>query len=112
MTLGFVLVLVPLAVLAYAYVLYPALLWCLARFSGERLAPPAFADWPAITITLPVHNEEQILRGTLEHVLSLDYPADRRHVLVISDASTDGTDAIASEFRDRGVELIRLPSRA
>src|SRR5688572_6127484 len=103
---------IPVAALLYAYVIYPAALWVLARATSARPARPADGDWPMITVTLPVHNEERILRATLEHVLSLDYPADRRQVLVISDASTDGTDAVAAEFAQRGVALIRLPSRA
>src|SRR5256886_12729222 len=40
-----------------------------------------------------------------------DYPADRRQILVVSDASTDRTDAIVREYTGRGVELLRLPRR-
>ena len=102
----------PFAVLAYAYVLYPLALGCLVRFVGKRGDFAAREEWPSITITLPVHNEERNLRSTLERVLALEYPEERRHVVVISDASTDATDRIAAEFRDRGVELVRLPVRA
>ena len=101
----------PLFTFAYAYAIYPASLWVLARTFGRRQRSHRFVDWPRITITLPVYNEERALRSSLEHVLALDYPPDRRHVLVISDASTDGTDAIAREFAARGVELVRLPRR-
>jgi cellulose synthase/poly-beta-1,6-N-acetylglucosamine synthase-like glycosyltransferase len=111
-TIAIVLIAVPLAALLYAYVLYPAGLWVLVQMRGSRMAGVPDGEWPLITVTLPVHNEERILRATLEYVLALDYPADRRHVLVISDASTDGTDAVAAEFADRGVALIRLPRRA
>ena len=102
----------PVTVLLYAYVGYPAMLWCAARTRPLRATPVGDEDWPEITITVPVYNEERILRSTLEHVLGLEYPADRRQVIVISDASTDGTDAIAREFADRGVQLVRLPRRA
>lgn len=111
-TAALVLLCLPIVVLGYAYLLYPGILWLFTRFNRRAAATLEPVDWPSISITLPVHNEEGIIRSTIEHVLSLDYPADRRHVLVISDASTDGTDAIASEFSDRGVELIRLPRRA
>jgi cellulose synthase/poly-beta-1,6-N-acetylglucosamine synthase-like glycosyltransferase len=110
-TLGPVLIALPLVALTYAYFIYPIALWLLTRRAArqERVAD---ANLPTITLTIPVHNEDRILRSTLEHVLGLDYPAAKLHVLVISDASTDGTDAIAREFADRGVELIRLPERA
>jgi len=68
-------------------------------------------QWPLVTITLPVYNEENRLRRKLDELLQLDYPSDRRHILVISDASTDGTDDIAREYADRGVELLRLSRR-
>ena len=106
------LIILPILLALYAYVLYPAVLWMLASAGGGRRAAPFPSEWPSVTITVPVYNEERTLRATLQHVLSLDYPANRRHVLVISDASTDGTDAIAREFAARGVELIRLPRRS
>lgn len=105
------LVALPVLALAYAYVGYPAVLWCLVRLRGAKPVAASTREWPSITITIPVYNEERILRRTLEHVLGLDYPADRRHVIVISDASTDATDTIATELAHRGVELVRLSKR-
>ncbi|MGH7676979.1 MAG: glycosyltransferase, partial [Gemmatimonadaceae bacterium] len=40
-----------------------------------------------------------------------DYPADRRQILVLSDASTDRTDEIVTSYASRGVELLRMPVR-
>jgi len=65
-----------------------------------------------ISISLPVHNEEDSITGTLDRLLDLDYPADRRQIVVVSDASDDATDDIVSSYSDRGVELVRLPVRA
>ena len=96
---------------AYAYIGYPALLWIIAPLARSRPDPPVPDEWPAITIVLPVYNEESVIAETLESILALDYPQDRRHVLVISDASTDGTDAIVKRYADRGVELVRLAER-
>ena len=111
-TVALVLIAIPLATLVYAYLLYPAALWLLTRLGRGAAWRVPDAQLPMVTLTIPVHNEDRILRATLEHVLSLDYPASKLHVLVISDASTDRTDAIAAEFAARGVELIRLPQRA
>jgi cellulose synthase/poly-beta-1,6-N-acetylglucosamine synthase-like glycosyltransferase len=111
-TIAFLLIAIPAALGLYAYVGYPILLRLLA---AGRPAPPRFGDpptWPYISILLPAYNEERSIRGTLEALLALDYPADRRQILVISDASTDRTDAIVQEFRSQGVELIRLRKRA
>jgi cellulose synthase/poly-beta-1,6-N-acetylglucosamine synthase-like glycosyltransferase len=66
---------------------------------------------PTISITVPAYNEEAQIEATLQSVLALDYPAGRRQILVVSDASSDRTDEIVRSFADRGVELIRMPSR-
>ena len=44
-------------------------------------------------------------------MLDLDYPRDRLEIVVVSDASSDATDEIASSYADRGVRLLRLPER-
>src|SRR2546428_488210 len=95
----------------YTYIGYPALLKLAGslRRASRRAAPPQ--QWPSISITIPVHNEVEVIAGTLARILELDYPAERRQILVVSDASSDGTDAIVSSFADRGVELLRLPER-
>ena len=91
---------------------YPALLYLVTRGRPAWLLPPEPETWPMITITLPVYNEERVIRQRLENLIALDYPADRRHILVLSDASTDRTDEIAGEFAASGVEVYRLPVRA
>jgi len=98
------------ALVGYTYGAYPVLLKLLSRGSSEdRVA--AVREWPMITITVPAYNEEAQIRGLLESLLRLDYPADRRQILIISDASTDRTDEIVREYADRGVELLRMPER-
>jgi cellulose synthase/poly-beta-1,6-N-acetylglucosamine synthase-like glycosyltransferase len=98
------------ALAGYTYVGYPVLLKLLG---GRRPTLPTRepAEWPSISITVPAYNEAGQIRETLESLLAIDYPADRRQILVVSDASTDGTDEIVAEFADRGVELLRMPQR-
>lgn len=110
--LGSILILLPVLLLLYAYLGYPAILWLVAKARSRTLPPGDPEKWPEITIVLPVYNESRAIAGTLESLLALDYPAARRHVLVMSDASTDGTDEIVRGYADRGVGLVRLPERA
>lgn len=107
-----VLILIPVALYFYAYLAYPALLVALRPF---RPAPRDWPDpdiWPAISIVVPAYNEERAIRRTVDSLLELEYPPDRRQILVISDASIDGTDDIVREYADKGVELLRLPRRS
>lgn len=99
------------ALVAYAYLLYPLVLHVRARRTPAPPAPPATDPWPSVTVVIPAYNEEHTIAGTLDAVLSLDYPRDRLHVLVVSDASTDRTDEIARSYAGQGVELLRLPQR-
>jgi cellulose synthase/poly-beta-1,6-N-acetylglucosamine synthase-like glycosyltransferase len=106
-----VVLLAPLAFGIYAYVIYPLLLRLVALVTPARPAPGEPTEWPMISITVPAYNEARSIRATIENLLAADYPADRREILVVSDASTDETDAIVGEYADRGVRLVRLAQR-
>ncbi len=109
--LALVLILVPIALFAYAYIGYPLILAVVARLKPK---PKRFGDppeWPRISIAIPAYNEAASIGATLESLLALDYPPDRRQILVVSDCSRDGTDEIVLRYADRGVELLTLPSR-
>jgi hypothetical protein len=110
--LAIFLVLLPPLLFGYAYVGYPLLLKAIGL--GRRGGPPPGdpAEWPAITIVVPAYNEEHAIRRTIESLLAIDYPPARRQILVLSDASTDGTDQVVRSYADRGVELLRVPTRS
>ena len=110
--LGIILVLLPPAILGAAYFGYPALLMLWDKLRRRPAPSLEVTEWPMITVVVPVYNEEGAIAATLDRILATDYPADRRHVLVISDASSDGTDAIVAAYGDRGVELVRLAKRS
>jgi biofilm PGA synthesis N-glycosyltransferase PgaC len=86
---------------------YPLLLAGLARWRAKPVRKQ-FSE-KSVTILLSVYNGERWIRAKLESILQLDYPRDRMEILVISDGSTDETDAISSQFQPQGVELLRVP---
>jgi cellulose synthase/poly-beta-1,6-N-acetylglucosamine synthase-like glycosyltransferase len=95
--------------IAYVYVGYPTLLAIWARLvrrsRPDRQVP---ADLPAISIVIAARNEAHRLRARLDNLLSLDYPADRRQIIVVSDGSTDGTPDVLAEYGP-SVERVLLP---
>lgn len=113
MTTLHVLLVLAVGLCLYTYVGYPALLKLLSMLRRRRRSKWVSADGtaPRISIVLPVYNEASVIAATLERILAVDYPVDRRQILVVSDASTDGTDAIVAGFAGRGVELLRMPRR-
>ena len=101
----------PFVLFGYAYIAYPAIMGIVARVRNQRLPQGDPSEWPELTIVLPVHNEERAIAGTLDSLLALDYPSERRHILVVSDASTDRTESIVERYSGRGVRLLRLSQR-
>lgn len=94
----------------YTYLGYPLILRVVGRWREHGVSGSG-DQWPYVSISVPMYNEEAQARGLIESLLALDYPPDRRQILVISDASSDGTDDIVREYADRGVELLRLSER-
>jgi cellulose synthase/poly-beta-1,6-N-acetylglucosamine synthase-like glycosyltransferase len=107
----YVLIALPIVIFGWAYAGYPAVLWIASRFRSAPPAPGDPATWPFISITVPAYNEAARIRSTIESLLAIDYPTDRRQILIVSDASTDDTDRIVDEYADRGVELYRVRQR-
>src|SRR5437879_5478142 len=48
-------------------------------------------ELPGVSIVLAARNEGHRLAARIENLLALDYPADRRQIIVVSDGSTDRT---------------------
>jgi len=66
---------------------------------------------PECTILIPAHNEEKVIRRTLEAMMRLEYPGEKLRILVINDGSSDRTREIILELaqRDSRIELYDVP---
>lgn len=95
--------------LLYTFFGYPALIAWLAR---RRPRPVQQAPiTPTVTMLIPAYNEAAVIAAKIENSLSLDYPADRRRVVIVADGSTDETAAIARRYVDQGVQVHFQPER-
>jgi poly-beta-1,6-N-acetyl-D-glucosamine synthase len=93
-------------IVAYAYVGYLALLWVRSQFNPRPVRRGAVE--PLVSVLMVVRNEEAVLKQKLRNLLELDYPADRLQVVVVSDGSTDGTEAILREHAKDPRVLVML----
>ncbi len=57
---------------------------------------------------VPVRDGEPTIAGCLDAILSTDYPAERREILVVDNGSTDDTSSL---IRTRPVRYLREPKR-
>jgi cellulose synthase/poly-beta-1,6-N-acetylglucosamine synthase-like glycosyltransferase len=98
-------------IVAYTYAGYPLLVAALARLRGRApRATRVAAERPTVTACMAVYNGAAALKKKLDSILAQDYAPDRLDVLVFSDGSTDGTDAIVDEYAARTGRVRRLRS--
>ena len=63
---------VSVALLVYAHLGYPALLWALARSRGDRSEPPADEPLPRVSLIIAAHDEEEVIERKVRDALALD----------------------------------------
>jgi cellulose synthase/poly-beta-1,6-N-acetylglucosamine synthase-like glycosyltransferase len=96
--------------LLYAYFGYPATLALATRRKVvERRTEGAL---PTVSVIVAAFNEEACVGRKLLNLLRHDYPDAQMEVIVVSDGSTDRTDAIVASITDPRVRLLRQPERA
>lgn len=100
-----------LLILVYIYLGYPAVMWTIVRMRGEKPVHRDPTHRPTVTLVISAFNEAFVMESKLANALALDYPEDRLAIVVVSDASDDGTDGIVERFASPRVRLWRQPER-
>jgi biofilm PGA synthesis N-glycosyltransferase PgaC len=101
---------VAFAVIVYAYAGYPV--WMRIRAVWRPWPVQRGAITPTVSIVMVVRNEAAVLREKLRNLLELNYPVELCQLVVVSDGSTDDTEAIlrdAAEDARVHVVLNQLP---
>ena len=102
---------IALGSLLYPYFGYPFLLLICSPWIRPRSSQWVDGFTPKVSIVLAAYNEEQHIRQKLMNCLELDYPDDHLEILVGSDGSTDRTNEMVNDFRERGVHLFAISPR-
>jgi len=86
--------------IAYVYVGYPMLLvvWSRVRPARRIEDAPGSAPLPRVSVVIAARNEAARLPSRIDNLLALDYPADRREIIVVSDGSTDATIDVLNRY--------------
>lgn len=96
-----------LLALAYGYAGYPLLVAVAGRLRDRRVQRAPVT--PPTSLIIAAYNEEASIAERLENALAADYPREALEIIVASDGSTDGTEAVVATFAERGVRLLSLP---
>jgi cellulose synthase/poly-beta-1,6-N-acetylglucosamine synthase-like glycosyltransferase len=102
----FVLFAASLAGCLYIYFGYPVLILLLARLRPRSIGRRQIR--PSLSIIIPVYNEERVIDQKLRNTLALEYPAEGLEILVVSDGSTDATEAMVLGCDDERLRLVCL----
>lgn len=103
-----------LAIVVYTYVGYGLILYLLVFIKRLAIKAKPLADitddcLPEVTLMVCAYNEEDIISEKMSNTHSLDYPADRLHLVWVTDGSTDNTNSRLSAYPD--VKIVFSPER-
>ncbi len=96
-------------IVIYIYCGYLLTVILLNRIYQKRVTKGPYE--PTVSILITAYNEEKNIRKTIENKISLRYPKEKLEIIVMSDASTDRTDLIVSDYSSDGVQLFRQGKR-
>jgi len=99
----------------YAWVLYniPILIVGLKRLrhaeqKEEKTSRVNKKKLPTFSIIIPMKNEERVAERSLNASLKLDYPLQKREIIVVEDGSNDKTAEICRKYADKHPHQIRI----
>jgi poly-beta-1,6-N-acetyl-D-glucosamine synthase len=78
------------------FYLASANIYDIKQFKAKRMQKKSRKRLPLVSIAISAHNEEKVIKRTLDSILQLNYP--RIQIIVIDDASTDNTGRILVSY--------------
>jgi cellulose synthase/poly-beta-1,6-N-acetylglucosamine synthase-like glycosyltransferase len=72
---------------------------------------PKAAEWPPITVQLPIFNEMYVAERVIQAAAHLDYPAELLQIQVLDDSTDETVDIIrrvVARIQDQGVNIVHL----
>ncbi|MFH1473271.1 MAG: glycosyltransferase [Candidatus Aenigmatarchaeota archaeon] len=88
--------------------IYLSLVWFIVYFNNKDkfLRKPKIKNLPSVTFLVPAFNEEKNIARCLKSLIDIDYPKNKKKIIVINDGSTDRTSEIVKMFKKFKVRLI------
>ncbi len=86
----------------------------LGRRTSPPPCPPEPAEWPWVTVQLPIYNEMYVADRVIRAAARLDYPRERLEIQVLDDSDDETTEivaAVVAQLQRRGVRVVHLRRR-
>lgn len=99
------------SVYSLLYLLNYVYLAFVSSFLSNKRPEKIPAEWPSVSIHIPVYNERYVVERIIKAVSELDYPMERLQLIIIDDSDDDTTSIIeeaASKHLSDGFEFIHL----
>jgi cellulose synthase/poly-beta-1,6-N-acetylglucosamine synthase-like glycosyltransferase len=96
---------------AYTYIGFYLVLKAWARLSGSP-PPSREPHTPSVSLFISAYNEAAVIEKKLRNACQLEYPPDALEICLVSDGSTDGTEAAGDSCQgDSRVRVFHCPER-
>jgi cellulose synthase/poly-beta-1,6-N-acetylglucosamine synthase-like glycosyltransferase len=100
---------VAVVLIVYTYIGFPLSVVLRGLFWGRPYKHDKPTTAPSVSIVISAYNEAGSIGAKLDNILTMEYPRECLEVIIASDGSTDGTNAIVEQYREHGVKLLPLP---
>ncbi len=87
--------------IVHSYVVYPFLTQYFARFRESNDLVFSEEELPSVSIIIPAHNEEQVIRQKLDSILASHFPLEKIQLFIGADNCKDRTVEIVSSYQSR-----------
>ena len=85
---------------------YGILLWIMVKIKELFRKPrrfPVEEEYPEVTLLMAAYNEQDYIAEKMENCRALDYPADKLHIVWVTDGSSDRTPEILRTYPENTV---------
>jgi len=79
---------------------------------GRKTSPLHVEELPTVSIIVPVRDEERVVDRLLRALVRLNYPPEKREIIIVEDGSVDETVGICKEYARRYSDQVRLIRRS
>lgn len=101
-----------ISVMESVVIMAGAVIFLRKQYNKPLVAPENMESFPTVSVMVPAHNEELVITATVEHILQMNYPADKMQVIVVADNCQDQTAAKLRElhasesYKDRNLVIL------